>query len=119
MKILPGKSLADMTTFRIDGEARFFCSVASTDDLREAIGFAKAKNLPLFVIGGGSNVLVSDAGFDGLVVKVDIRGIEELENSFVRVEAGENWDDFVAWTVERGYGGLENLSLIPGSVGAA
>jgi UDP-N-acetylmuramate dehydrogenase len=90
--------------------------------LKSAILFAQEKKLAIFVLGGGSNVLVSDKGFDGLVIKINIQGIEEVENGngvLVKVAAGGAWDDFVKWSVERGYGGLENLSLIPGSVGAA
>jgi len=144
MKIIEGKNLADFTTFRIGGDARFFCAIENKNDLQEAVDFAKEKSLPIFILGGGSNILVSDKGFDGLVVKMDIKGIEEKESlsvtpaeagvlelsqdsrfrgndntMFVRAGAGENWDDFVAWTVAKGYGGLENLSLIPGTVGAA
>jgi UDP-N-acetylmuramate dehydrogenase len=119
MKIIEGKSLAPFTTFRIGGDARFFCAVENKEDLQKAINFAKEKSLPIFIFGGGSNILVSDKGFDGLVVKIDIKGIEKLENDSVRAGAGENWDDFVGWAVSNGYGGLENLSLIPGTVGAA
>ena len=121
MKIIKGKPLADFTTFRIGGDAKFFCVVENKDDLQEAVDFAKEKSLPVFILGGGSNILVSDKGFDGLVVKIDIKGIKNVSDAetYLRVGAGENWDDFVAWTVERGYSSLENLSLIPGTVGAA
>jgi UDP-N-acetylmuramate dehydrogenase len=147
MKIIEGKPLADFTTFRIGGKARFFCAVENKEDLQEAVSFAKEKSVQIFILGGGSNILVSDKGFEGLVVKVDIKGIEELEKPkssapakaetlkalvperkahragnqedvFICAGAGENWDDFVGWAVSNGYGGLENLSLIPGTVGA-
>jgi UDP-N-acetylmuramate dehydrogenase len=119
MKIIQGKSLAELTTFRIGGNARFFCSVQNVADIAKAVAFAKEKSLPIFILGGGSNLLVSDSDFEGLVIKLDIKGINELPNGCIQVGAGENWDEFVAWTVEHGFGGLENLSLIPGSVGAA
>ena len=145
MKFSKGESLALLTTFRIGGTARFFCSVANKGELQEAVDFARENKLPVFILGGGSNILVSDAGFDGLVIKIEIMGIEEADAPvdehkstytdrasdkgghdhgakdavFVRAGAGENWDDLVAWTVERGFGGLENLSFIPGTVGAA
>lgn len=111
-------SLAKYTTFKIGGPAKFFCMVKDEKELVEAVDFAKNKNLPIFVIGGGSNLLVSDSGFAGLVIKPEIRGIEYNEN-FVTAGAGENWDDFVGYTVSHGYYGLENLSAIPGTVGAS
>ncbi|MBX4197929.1 UDP-N-acetylmuramate dehydrogenase [Candidatus Parcubacteria bacterium] len=115
--------LKDFTTFRIGGPARYFVAVKNTEELREAIQFAHSKQLPIFVLGGGSNVLISDKGFPGLVIKIEIKGIEykerEGEDVEVIVGAGENWDDAVGHIVSRGLSGLENLSLIPGSVGAA
>jgi UDP-N-acetylmuramate dehydrogenase len=131
MKIIKGKPLADLTTFRIGGKARFFCEVGNKEELKEAVDFAKEKNAQVFVLGGGSNILVSDKGFDGSVIKINIKGIETASTKnvsvgarpddfiYIRAGAGENWDDFVAWTVARGYGGLENLSLISGTAGAA
>ena len=131
MKITEGKSLADLTTFRIGGQAEFFCEAKNKEDLQEAVDFAKEKKLPVFILGGGSNILISDKGFDGLVIRIGIKGIEELvpprkahraddqNDVLIRVGAGENWDDFVGWSVEKGYGSLENLSLIPGLVGGA
>lgn len=115
--------MKDFTTFRTGGSARWFFRVRSLDELKEAVLCAKDKNLPFFVLGGGSNVLVSDDGFPGVVIKMEIGGIdfEESKGGLVRVTAGagENWDAFVAATVARGLIGLENLSLIPGTVGAA
>ena len=185
--------LRDLTTFRVGGTARYFCVVTSEAELVEAIDFSRAggtngsDQVPFFILGGGSNILVSDAGFEGLVIKMEIRGVsygtdtmnmnvgarggttslerhleeigqltksrlfskknpekmaqnnaslsqeielsenlEEAEKSTmtpdtirVTAGAGENWDDFVATCVERKLYGLENLSGIPGTVGAA
>jgi UDP-N-acetylmuramate dehydrogenase len=112
--------LAPYTTFRIGGPARWFAEAASEADVEEGVRFARERQLRLFVLGGGSNVLVSDAGFPGLVLRVAIGGIaEEREGDarLFRVGAGEDWDGFVAQVVERGCGGLECLSGIPGAVG--
>ena len=114
--------LAPLTTFRIGGPARYFCRVASEDALVEAVRLAQVRGLPLFVLGGGSNILVSDAGFGGVVVKMEQRGISHCDRdgeTIVAAAAGELWDDLVEGTVERGLVGLENLSAIPGTVGAA
>lgn len=118
--------LRELTTFRTGGPAKFFCVVASEAELAEAVAFARRGNpMPYFILGGGSNILVGDGGFDGLVIKIEVKGIsyeEKKENrNEVRVTAGagENWDDFVAACVGRGLHGVENLSGIPGTVGAA
>jgi len=115
--------LASYTTFKIGGNARYFCVVRTTAELEEARVFARQKHAPLFILGGGSNILVSDEGFQGLVIKNEIKGIAYTKQSdgktLVTVGAGENWDTFVADTVARGFGGLENLSGIPGTVGAS
>ncbi len=111
------------TTFKIGGEARFFCRAKSADDVLEAVIFARKQNVSWMILGGGSNVLVSDDGFDGLVIKMELMGIEKVEQADGRTEisvgAGENWDGFVAWTVKQKLYGLENLSGIPGTVGGA
>lgn len=111
-------SLASYTTFKIGGNAKFFGIVKSEKDLIEAVEFAKNKNIPIFVIGGGSNLLISDNGYSGLVIKVEILGIT-FEDNLVIANAGENWDHLVEQTVDNGLCGLENLSAIPGTVGAS
>jgi UDP-N-acetylmuramate dehydrogenase len=115
--------LHTFTTFKLGGPARFFVIVKSVEELREAVNWAKAQVAPIFILGGGSNILVSDAGFNGLVIKNEIMGIEveKKDGDMVAVTAGagENWDAFVASMTERGFFGLENLSYIPGTVGAA
>jgi UDP-N-acetylmuramate dehydrogenase len=121
MKIRENVSLAEYTTFKIGGPARFFCNVKDEDELIEAVQFGREKNLRLFILGGGSNILISDKGFPGLVIKIELMGVEyrtEGMTTFVSAAAGELWDDLVADTVERGLYGLENLSAIPGTVGA-
>ncbi|HEX3583985.1 MAG TPA: UDP-N-acetylmuramate dehydrogenase [Thermoanaerobaculia bacterium] len=113
--------LAPFTTIGIGGPARYFVRAVDIDVLREAIDWARDRSLPLFILGGGSNLLISDDGFDGLVIHVDLRGvtIQALdEYAMVRVAAGEVWDDFVAMAVTREWAGIECLSGIPGSVGA-
>ena len=124
MKIQENISLKEFTTFKIGGIARFFCTVLNEDELIEAIGFSKKNKLPFFILGGGSNILISDNGFSGIVIKMEMKGIEytEVEDGKkvqVKVGAGENWDDIVKETVEKVLYGLENLSLIPGTVGAS
>jgi UDP-N-acetylmuramate dehydrogenase len=123
MRILENVSLSTYTTFRIGGPARYFVVVKSTNDIVEALKYAQDSSLKIFVLGGGSNILVSDSGFDGLVIKNEIEGIEVLREDedtiTVRVGAGNDWDQFVSSMVDKGYGGIENLSLIPGTVGAS
>jgi UDP-N-acetylmuramate dehydrogenase len=113
--------LAPYTTFQIGGPARFFCEMKGEAEVGEAVSFAKERNLPLFVLGGGSNLLVSDAGFNGVVLRVggtvSKREQREGESVLLEVGAGENWDDVVLHAVDRGYAGIECLAGIPGDVG--
>ncbi|MBC7836220.1 UDP-N-acetylmuramate dehydrogenase [Acetobacteraceae bacterium] len=118
MQIEENIPLAPLTTFGIGGEARFFARVHSTNELREVLAFGKEKNFPTFILGGGSNVLIDDAGFPGLVIKIELLGVEEKEDMFVAA-AGESWDALVERTVKNGMWGIENLSGIPGTVGGA
>jgi UDP-N-acetylmuramate dehydrogenase len=115
--------LAPLTTMKIGGPARFFVEANARGELEEAVAFAHRGDLPLFVLGGGSNVLVSDSGWPGLVLKVGMKGIEQRSAlqagcALFDVGAGESWDQFVAHTVSVQCAGLECLSGIPGSVGA-
>jgi len=113
--------LAPLTTIGIGGPARYFIQARTVDEVRGAERWSQDKGVPLFVLGGGSNLLISDDGFDGLVLQIGLRGVTvESEDShvIVKVAAGEPWDPFVALTVERGWAGVECLSGIPGSVGA-
>ena len=113
------------TTFKIGGPARYFARVRSPQEVREAIVFAQGRSAPVFVLGGGSNLLVSDRGFDGLVLHPACEGAGEPQRDsntgFVRfrINAGEAWDRAVACAVDHGWWGIENLSHIPGQSGAA
>lgn len=134
--------LKELTTMKIGGIARYFVVVSSEEELMQALDFAQEKQISTVVLGGGSNMLIADGEINKLFIKVEIRGVEwdihgsETERSQpqyhasgygaqhgsdteVVVGAGENWDAFVAETVNKGLWGLENLSGIPGTVGAA
>ncbi|MBI4086496.1 UDP-N-acetylmuramate dehydrogenase [Candidatus Kaiserbacteria bacterium] len=113
--------LAPYTTFHIGGAAEYFTSVENIEKLRKAVQWAKAKKFPVTVLGGGSNVFVADAGVRGLVIHNHITGreiVKEGDAVLLTIGAGEVFDDIVALAVSRGWWGLENLSCIPGSVGA-
>ena len=119
-----GTELSKITTLGVGGPARFFSKVSSYEDLRLSVLFANERGVPFKVIGGGSNILVSDLGFDGLIIKMDIRGTEWKESGskgemVFKVSAGERWDSVVESSVKRGLYGIENLSGIPGTAGAA
>ena len=121
MEIQENIALAPLTTLRVGGQARYFVCARTIEDARTAVAFADEKKLPLFVLGGGSNVLISDNGWPGLVLQVGISGIDHThERQTIRfiVGAGEDWDAFVALCVTRNIAGVECLSGIPGSVGA-
>jgi UDP-N-acetylmuramate dehydrogenase len=122
MKIEKNIKLAPLTTFKLGGLASFLCKINSIQTLKETISFAKEENLPIFVLGGGSNVLISDEGFKGLVLKIEMNSMsssEEGDYIFLNVDAGFLWDKLVEFCVSKNWGGLENLSAIPGTVGAA
>lgn len=113
--------LAAHTTLRLGGPARRFVTTRDTDTLIAAVRAADASEDPLLVLGGGSNLVVSDTGFPGTVVSVASAGItiqEDGDRTEVRVAAGEEWDSFVRWCVAEGLSGVESLSGIPGRVGA-
>jgi UDP-N-acetylmuramate dehydrogenase len=123
MLIEENKALAPMTTFAIGGPAHWFVEAATEEDVAEATAWAKERGTELFVLGGGSNLLVSDAGFDGLVLRVSLRGIEAADapestgQAIYRVAAGEDWEHFVQRSVEDSCSGIECLADIPGTVG--
>jgi UDP-N-acetylmuramate dehydrogenase len=114
-------TLSNHTTLRLGGPARRFAEARTTDELVGLVRAADDAGEPLLLLGGGSNLVVGDAGFDGAVVRVATSGwslSEGFIESAVEVEAGQNWDELVEETVSAGFGGLECLSGIPGSVGA-
>ena len=121
VQIQKNVSLAELTTLKIGGRARFFASAANETEIVEAFDFAKKNDLEIFVLGGGSNVLIADAGFDGLVLQIALRGISTSTevDEIVRVKAGagEDWDLFCKFCVEKNLQGVECLSGIPGFVG--
>lgn len=120
MQIQENVPLAPLTTFKVGGPARYLVEAKTIAEVAEAVAFASSQSLPLFVLGGGSNLVISDAGWLGLVLKVAVSGIEEHnENgrSLFEVGAGEEWDKLVAHAVARNCAGVECLSGIPGSVG--
>jgi len=120
MQLHENLPLAPFTTFKIGGPARFFVEARTTSEVSEALRFAQSKNLPLFILGGGSNLLVSDSGWPGLVLKVGITGIEERREDdklMFEAGAGEDWDTFVARAIACNCFGVECLSGIPGNVG--
>ncbi len=120
MNVQENVSLAPLTTMKVGGPARYFVENKTIAEVQGAVAFGRSRNLPLFVLGGGSNLVVSDAGWPGLVLKVGITGIgERNENgkAIFDVGAGEEWDKFAARAVARNCAGVECLSGIPGSVG--
>ncbi len=116
MKIQENFSLKNYNTFGVEAKTRYFAEVYSIEELKETLQFT---NAPILFLGGGSNILfIQD--FDGLVIALRMKGItEKVENgkALVTAQAGENWHEFVQYTLSKNYGGLENLSLIPGNVG--
>src|SRR5450755_2222790 len=113
-------SLAPLTTLRVGGPARYLTEARTIADAQEAIQFAGSRSAPLFVLGGGSNLVISDAGWPGVVLKIAIAGIEQRirdDKTVFAVGAGEEWDKFVAAAVAQNCAGVECLSGIPGSVG--
>ena len=120
-KIRENVPLADLTTFKIGGGARFFSRAESETEIVEALEFAGQNDLSVFILGGGSNVLIADEGFDGLVLQIGLKGVSTFAGKngtvYVTAQAGEDWDEFVKVCVEKNLAGIECLSGIPGFVG--
>jgi UDP-N-acetylmuramate dehydrogenase len=115
--------LKNITTMKLGGPARFFAEAHTPQEVQALYQNAASKNVPVFILGGGSNVLAHDEGFDGLVIRLKIPGFEvvadDLNTTTIRIGAGENWDETVRRTVEMRLSGIEALSGIPGTAGAA
>lgn len=115
-------SLKPFNTFGLDQQAEFFTEVSSLEELTETLTWAKEHGHAARILGGGSNILIS-GDLKGIVIKINIKGItlaeDREEEVLVKVGAGENWHEFVQYALSKGWGGIENLSLIPGTVGAA
>ncbi len=122
LKIEENIDIKPFTTLKLGGKAQFFARIKNSEDLKDASDFAKAKNLNFFPLGGGSNIVVGDDISGMLWAKVESKGIEiikeTLSDVYIKVSAGEVWDDLVDFTVSKGWAGLEALSLIPGTAGA-
>jgi len=116
------QSLKPYNTFGLDISAKYFVDANSVDEIIAALSFSHKNKLPVMLLNGGSNMLLTH-DLDGLVLKLNLKGIEivsENENFVqVKVNSGENWHEFVRWTLNNDFGGLENLSLIPGNAGTA
>ncbi len=133
MKISHNTELGPLTTFGVGGKARTLIECSTIADIREGVNYARNHKLPITVIGGGSNTLVHDDGFNGVVLMIRAKGInfsdyfplevaqqnQDESSVYVKAKAGEDWDNLVRVTVEKGLWGFENLSAIPGLVGAS
>lgn len=123
MKMREQVMISELTTMRIGGPARYVAEVERIEDLREAYEFAEEKGLSVWVMGEGANTIGRDEGFDGVIILNRMQGVEivaeDEESMTLRGMAGENWDRFVELTTARGLSGIEALSKIPGSLGAA
>jgi UDP-N-acetylmuramate dehydrogenase len=122
MQIEKNKSLKSFNTFGIAAKSNFFAAFESVANLNEVYQKEEFQQVKKMVLGGGSNLLLT-GDFDGLILKNNCRGIEVIKTTanfaFVTAKGGENWHSFVLWCLKQGFGGVENLSLIPGTVGAA
>lgn len=136
MEMRENVPIAELTTMRLGGAARFVMEVSTPEEIPEVYAFARERNLPVWVMGGGANTIGHDAGFDGVILLNKISGIEaEVDGKWkdlnkiapedlgetltIAAGAGEVWDDVVRITSELGYSGIEAMSAIPGTVGAA
>lgn len=123
MLVEENRSLAPLTTLGIGGPARWFIEAHSEEDIAEAATWAREERVPLFVLGGGSNLLIADAGVDGLILQIALKGVQVRENESdpstrtYQVAAGEDWDRFVQRTIDDDCSGIECLAGIPGTVG--
>ncbi len=122
MQIQRGASLAQHSTMRLGGQAAYAAEIHNEDDITEAVALSDRQNIPIIMIGDGSNIVWKDDGFEGLLLINKIPGREIISENgkvkTIKLGAGENWDSAVAWAADQGLSGIECLSLIPGTVGA-
>lgn len=122
MNVQENISLKPYNTFRINTKTKYFISFKTIDDLKKVLNYEGFRTIKKMVLGGGSNMLLVN-DFDGIILKNDTKGIlvtgENKDFTYVNAQGGENWHQFVLWCLEQNFGGVENLSLIPGTVGAA
>ena len=118
MQIFENHSLKNYNTFGLEARASHFAIAKNVEDLIAIYADTRFKDLDKMILGGGSNILLCK-DFEGLMIHIDFMGLEDFGDGKVKVQAGENWHEFVLWTLEQGFNGIENLSLIPGNVGTA
>ena len=122
MQIAENYSLKNLNTFGIRANARYLVNVSSISQIQEFLNDKKFKNYRKFILGGGSNILFTK-DFNEMVIKNDLKGIELLKEDedffYLKAGAGENWHHFVLYCIAHNYAGIENLSLIPGNIGAS
>lgn len=122
MEITKNVSLKDLNTFGVAASARYLTKINTNDDALELLEWKQQNKLPILLLGGGSNLLFKD-DYDGLVAQINLKGKQIIDQDedyyYVKAAGGVNWHEFVRWTISQGLAGLENLSLIPGNVGAA
>ena len=115
--------LSNHTSLHIGGPAKTFVRATTEEELVNAVKAADAAGEEVLIMGGGSNVLVADSGFAGTVIHVETKGnsyhVDACSGGMITVAAGEDWDGFVAWILDKGFAGLETMSGIPGTVGGA
>ena len=123
MNIRENIPISQLTTMRLGGNARFVIELQKPEDVPAAYSFAKEKNLPIYILGGGSNVIGHDQGFPGVILINQLKGIKILQKTpstlLLKGYGGELFDDFVAFSTDQGFSGIEALSAIPGTLGAA
>ena len=123
MEVHTNIPLKNFTTMHLGGPARFMVEVRSADEVMAVHRNARSKNLPIFILGGGSNVLAKDEGFAGLIIRIRIPGFEiisdDINTTTIKIGAGESWDGVVQRTVDMRLSGIEAMSMIPGTAGAA
>lgn len=117
MKFVEKYSLSNLNALKVNEKAKFYCELTKENELVDILEFSKINNLPIILIGEGTNIVPINS-IEGLVVKNSLKGIKVIDEDTTEVASGENWHDFVKWTLLNNKFGLENLALIPGTVGA-